>query len=445
MGDSQRFFLFIGAGNWNAALSGLKASGIPYRMKMLESGPDNWATIEQIINDSALAGVAVKLTSSIFNMICSPEYKEHAERIFSALGKVPNVVFVHQNIFLGKEITPIVYPANDEGYFVYLQHFFTPPNREVRDQVRALLEANRINMVPYETNAEMAVLAAAFVEDNQRHLLFRIYVPSGRLYAAEADKLLALFQDWLTQTGRFRVRQDGYRTAAGQVYEFYGDERATNSELSRSFEDFSLFLDQCIEAPEAATETLSASGLNRSAAFTLVSRYGREARRLQLDLKHEREARMLQLKQNMESELLDAMSPPLARELESVIENWVPKATILAPLDSTASVPVSGATTINISQQIIQSVQDMTIQNIYGTADLPDEARALLKLVGEFGGDEAGSLESAVHEVEDADARETDRLNARQRLKGFLIRLGERAEETAVNALMTYLENKAGL
>ncbi|KAB2381620.1 hypothetical protein [Actinomadura montaniterrae] len=434
-------------------MSGLKASGIPYRMKMLESSPDNWATIEEIVNDATLAGVAVKLTSPVFNMICDSAYKEHAERIFSAIGQVPNIVFVHQNVLLGIESDPFDRQRENDLYlgrqreddtYLFASNFFFPPSKEIRDEVRALLEVNRINVVPYETNAELAVLAATFIEDNHRNLLFRIYVPSGRLYAAEADKLLTLFQDWLTQTGRFRVRRDGYRTAAGQVFEFYGDEHTTNAELSRNFEDFSMFLDECVEAPEAAANTLSASGLDRRSALALVTRYAREARRLQLDLKHEREARILQIRQNMESELLDATSPSLVSELDSIIEESVPGARLLAPLDS-APVASTGHTTTIINQQIIQSVQDLTINNIHGTADLSEEARELLRLIGKFGGDEAGGLESAVHEIEDSDARETDRLGAKQRLKGFLIRLTERAEETAVNALMAYLENKAGL
>lgn len=47
-------------------------------------------------------------------------------------------------------------------------------------------------------------------------LIFRAYVPSDRLYAAELDKFLSLFRGWLGGVRGHSIRQDGYETRAGK-------------------------------------------------------------------------------------------------------------------------------------------------------------------------------------------------------------------------------------
>jgi hypothetical protein len=49
-----------------------------------------------------------------------------------------------------------------------------------------------------------------FTEASPGRLLLRIYIPSERLYAAEARRILSLFRDWLITVRRRRVRQSGY-------------------------------------------------------------------------------------------------------------------------------------------------------------------------------------------------------------------------------------------
>src|SRR5699024_1744413 len=123
-----------------------------------------------------------------------------------------------------------------------------------------------------------------FLEDNERDLLFRFYVPSGRLYAQEAEDLLGMFREWLGQTGHNGVRQEGYSTAAGQVFEFFSRDGQPEGGLSRSFEDFSSFLRDCVTTPSAAVARLTANGVTEDTAPIIVSRYAIRANRLSLDL-----------------------------------------------------------------------------------------------------------------------------------------------------------------
>ncbi|KWX19662.1 hypothetical protein AFM11_34565 [Mycolicibacterium wolinskyi] len=163
--------------------------------------------------------------------------------------------------------------------------FFGEISDDVRTAVNTMLNRRQINVLPYRTNAERSIMAGKFIEDLDRHMLFRVYIPAGRLYAEEASTLLGLFRDWLNQTGRDAIRQDGYTTPAGHVYEFFGEKSQQAWELSRQFSDFSDFLESCHSAPEAALDGLLSAGVEPVVADQMVAKYAKAGRRLQLDLR----------------------------------------------------------------------------------------------------------------------------------------------------------------
>jgi hypothetical protein len=101
--------------------------------------------------------------------------------------------------------------------------------------------------------------------------------------------------------------------------------------------------------------------------------------------------------------------------------------------------------TLNINQQIVHAVESAVIQNTQGTVNIGPSAVDILRLIERFGGHDTAALESALHEVEDTDARTPDRVTARQRLKGFLLHLGGKVEDAALAALFKYLETKVGM
>ena len=444
-----RFFLFMGT-TWysDAAADKVKASGISARRKVLYSSPENWETILPILARPMIMGAVVKLTPAIYRMAADSSYREVARRLFEALGAVPHVVFVHQSILAGRDtrLPDLLGEDDDEDAEQWRSQVFRLPDEEVRAIVGGFLEEYGINIIPHETNAEMSVLATAFIDDNERNLLFRVYVPSGRLYAAEADKLLSLFRDWLGSVGRHSVRQDGYRTAAGQVYEFFGDESLHRTEISREFDAFSEFLTACVQDPAAATVTLSGVGLDRGTAEAMVARYGKEVRRLQLDIRQERESRLLAIRHGLEAELLDVGldAPPTWTEIDKMIDSLVPGTGDLRPMRllTLSSAASTAPVTLNVSQNVINAVHSTVVQSVHGTANLGASAKELLNLVSQFGGAEAAALESAVHEFEDPDARPAERLSAKQKLRAFLFQLGDKVEGAALQLLERYLETK---
>ncbi|MFF4288703.1 hypothetical protein ACFY0R_25885 [Streptomyces sp. NPDC001633] len=313
-----------------------------------------------------------------------------------------------------------------------------------------MLNESGVSVTPYNTNAELSTLAASFIDDNENNLLFRVYVPSGRLYATEADRLLALFHDWLTQVGRHSVRQDGYSTSAGRVYEFFGDQNLLPQEMSRHFSDFSHFLDLCATDPDAAEDELSTRGLARNSASDIVTRYGKSVRRINTDLRHERESRMLAIRHRLESELLDVAEGGeiSSTQLDSFVHNLTPNTSTFNPLASLSSLPemhIPSAAPFTVHQQVFNNLQGTVIQSVQGTVNLGPEAKELLRLIAIHGGADGAALETAVHELEDPDARQAERLGAKAKLSAFLLRVRDTIEAAGRSALQKYLESKLGV
>lgn len=270
-------------------------------------------------------------------------------------------------------------------------------------------------------------------------------VTPGRLYADEADRLLDLFQEWLGATGRASVRRDGYRTGSGQVYEFFGSEPSSNGELERQFADFSSFLDLCVTDATAANTRLKEVGVTPDRAATMTSRYAREARRLSLDLRHAREDRILQLSHSFENDVLNEGD----MDWKPVLERLIPAAgdivQVLAPQATANSINPQQASTVNVTNQIFTGNVSHVVQSVQGTVHLNPDAKHILEIIGLHGGASISELSSAVHELEDEDARVTDRVTARQKLRAFLVGVASEVPVMSLQTLHKYLEHRIGL
>ncbi|MFE5549206.1 hypothetical protein ACFQ71_36030 [Streptomyces sp. NPDC056534] len=450
--NGRPHFLLIGSHDQDFSVNKLKVAGVRYRRKSLYSEPENWGKIVQILEDPSLSAVIVKLTGNIFHYVTRHQYAEISHKLFEALGKKPHLVMVHSSVLDGAVEEPEGLLGHDEDpydhdtYMEYVRRtYLEPPDEETRERVLGILARHGISLTPYVTNAEMVTLAGSFIDDHERNLLFRIYVPAGRLYASEADKLLRLFHDWLTQVGRNSIRQDGYSTAAGRVYEFFGDESLVSSEMTRQFSDFSNFLDLCAKDPDAAEDELFSRGVGRGPAADIVVRYGKSVRRINTDLRHERESRILAIRHRLESELLDMAEGEVDAELAAVVESLVPGAATMVPLQAlspSTGVNVMAGANVTINQQIVHHIEGTVLQSVQGTVNLGTEAKELLELIASHGGQEAASLETDVLELEDPDARQADRLGAKARLSGFLVRLKDSVEGAGLAVLQKYLESK---
>jgi ABC-type dipeptide/oligopeptide/nickel transport system ATPase component len=118
---------------------------------------------------------------------------------------------------------------------------------------------------------------------------------------------------------------------------------------------------------------------------------------------------------------------------------------ILAPDIGVAAANTSAGVQVTVNQQLIGQVSGTVIQNVRGAVNLGPESKDLLAIIGKSGGAKTVELESAVHELEDPDARIQDRLAARQKLRRFLSSLQTQATQMALSTLHKYLEQRIGI
>lgn len=286
--------------------------------------------------------------------------------------------------------------------------------------------------------------------EDQTNLLLRLYIPSTRLYAAEADRLLSLFRDWLTAIHGQGIRQSGYRTASGEMYEFSANTSIGQGDIRGEFDSFSSFLDLCAKNPSAATDSLRSTELGEVATTNLVARFGREVRRLHVDLRYERERKVLELRHSLESELVDHgidLSQIPSGQINSFIDRLVPGASApesVALLAAPSSLHPTHVT-VNLNPQIVHAVESMIVRSVQGTVNLGPRPKELLDLIERFGGADATALQSAVHELEDQDAPTEKRSAAKRRLMKFLGQVAEGARDVGFDLLKKYLESKIGI
>jgi hypothetical protein len=370
----------------------------------------------------------------------------------------PNVVaIVHQHLHNAPTIPTGSFPLPEPLVELTMGLLEKDPARRP-ESAAAVAQAlgdirDRASAVRIPTHQDVAGTASSQTghpagEAADEGLIFRAYVPADRLYAAELDKFLSLFRGWLSGVRGYGIRQDGYETRAGKVYEFYVTNDSGDIDLDQERADFSEFLALCVADPPAAAGRLEQEGMGRSEASSFASRYGREIRRLNLDLKQERERRVLDIWHGIESDIIEsgAYSEPVTRQLRGMLEALVPglSAQTYRNILEAGGWPGQTVIEINVNQQFISAVEGAIIQNVGGTASLGPRAQELLALIAAHGGAATDSLRTAVHEMEDEDAPSTRRSTAATKLKKFLRGVGITAKGTDIESLDRYLEARLG-
>ena len=323
--------------------------------------------------------------------------------------------------------------------------FFGDISPTTRSSVHAVFDQFGIVPTSYKRNSDVSALTASFIDDLQSNLLFRLYVPAGRMYEDELAKLLDMFLDWLGAVKRQPARQSGYRTPSGRVIEFHSDSAAQSDSWQADLAEFSSFLG-LVDEPGAATEVLLGLGLTRARAEELVARYGRDTRRVMLDTRHQKDRLVLAVQQQLEAELTDEGLEIPAAELETLLRSLIPNspfnaspafAAITSGLARIAPTP-----TVVINQQFIDRVEGVVAQNVTCGVHVGTPMTDLLRPIQEVGQERSEELQVAVRELEDAEAPVSLRHGALQMLQSFLIRNGERLEAAAFATAWKLLEAK---
>lgn len=450
MATDPRIYLAIGSVLSESVTTKISTAGAEYVAKVLFSSPVNWWRIVALLKRADLAGAIVKLTRKDFERISKDQYAEVANALFEELAKKPYLLLVHEAVMSPPDLELTVGEAVsddwDDGSWndQVANHYFGTLSSEIRTHVQELLTKHGLTVSTYKRNTEASILAASFVEDAQSNLLFRIYVPSGRLYEDELARLLDLFHDWLGAVKGQTVRQGGYKTPSGRVIEFYGESGTTPATVNIELNEFARFL-SLLDDAKSAERMLQDLGLERRRAADLVAEYAKQARRVLLDTKHERVRRTLAIQQQLESELVDELPSVPAAEIAGWVEQLIPMSPFASSsLTRSLSSHATPAPRVIVQQQIFHHVEGVVAQNVNGSVALGTPADQLIQLVRELGGESMNELEAATRELSDSGAPTSARISARQRLKDFLLRNGQRMEAAAFQTLWRWLEGQIG-
>jgi len=430
--------LLLGSVGHEGVVSKLQAADRQYKSKFLESKVNNWESILKYFDDYVVEAVLVKLTPHVISLMASNEYKDVRVKLFKSIGEVSNILFVYEDVLSGQ---------------FEKDSWSDQPSEEDRNLVFEMLSEHGVNVLPYKRNAEVTVMAETFLTETEQNLIFRLYVPTGCLWSNESDKLIQLFRDYLAKVASIKVRLDQYRTDKGVIYEIHSEEVESSAGIDAEFSEFTQFMDLCVTDPSAAEIMLKEKSVKPKDLMGLLSRYTKEAKRLNVDLKHEREQKILSIKHRLESELVDAI--PGATDwsaIDTLVNMAVPalsgsKGAIAVDQEPTRLLGnlSQGSITVNVNPQIIDTVNGVIAQEIRGDQTIGVEAQQLLELIHKYGGSASQDLASSVHELEDESAPKSGRLNAKQKLKKFLIEVSKKTGDVAMGVLQSYIEKQLGL
>lgn len=437
---SKPLVLLLGWVDHEGILSSLKTRGRQYKKKILDSLPENWESITDLFSEFKVTAVVGKISAPVLAHVVDRRYKSVREGLFSAISSVPNQLFFFEDMLEGEQKSKF-----REEYRPY-------PSKEIMEEAIAFFRLHNVQIVPYAKNAEVTVLAESFLEQIDRNLILRLYVPSARLWAGEADRFLQLFQDYLTRVEKLEVRLDQKRTEHGVVYEFHGQPPTGQKSLEPDFREFSRLMTLFETDAEAAAELMASKSENSQEIARLVAKYSKEAKRLQLDIRHEAESKVISIRHRLESELLD-LDPTEQewRQIQAAISGSVPhlRGPISGEVLALESVLGAGRAQVhvnyNIRPQFIGTVNGVIAEEVNGNQHFEPEHHRLLQLIAAHGAVEAKDLENAVYEIADKGVDKVDRLRAKQRLLGFLVQVGKKTGDIAFGVLQSYIEKQLGL
>lgn len=382
---TSRTFLFISDSAGDAATSRLAVAGIPYLKRKLESGAANWNSICGLFDEADLIAVLVKLTTRTMRLMISPDYHESAEELLRRIALLPNMVFVHTSFFetaAHADDAPILETEDDE-WFGAAAHFGSL-ERDERTRVMEMIERHGIELMPYRRNVELSVLAAQFVDDHRQNLVFRVYIPQGRLWADQAGDLLDLFRDYLTKAIGLHVRASSHSSPAGTTYEFYVDGETTPEAMASRLPGFTRAMDLCVRDPDRAETLLIEQGADAAEVSRLVTHYRRRMKRIATDTRHERENKVLALRHQLENDLESVAEDASPEIIAMLVDQLTPVAEhapgLLLGLVDTSRSTAGANVVVNYRPQIFSHVQGIVAQEVSGTQNFGTDAMQILDL-----------------------------------------------------------------
>lgn len=447
--STNKKFVFISDSDRESATSRLRVSGIPYIKKRLESNPENWEKIVEILRSEPLLGILLKLSNQTLMRMTHPRYRTVCSELLTEVSRHPHIGFVHSSFFgLPLDSRPTA-SGDDEDPWFGIGTFHAELDNEIKEKVTDLISEHEINIVPYRRNVELSVLASEFIDSHQNNLIFRFYVPTGKIWAGQTEEILGLFRDYLNNALKLNVRQNSHNTAQGTIYEFFGDGELSKEAVAEKFLDFTQIMDLCITDPDGAERILITQGASADEVARIVTTYTKKLRRITSDMRHEREQKILTIRHRMENELLEVASDSDLEVIRRLVDQVLPDKIGVSAAFGLGAARLEGTETkaimLNFKPQFINQMNGIVAQELHGDQHIGPEPSQILDLIQRAGGKNTNDLKSAVYELEDSGTEPEKRLSAGRRLQAFLGKVGDKAVDAGIGILQAYIQNKIGI
>jgi hypothetical protein len=458
--------LLLGLNHDEGISSQLATYGFTYARKGLNSSPNNWQKINDILlstqsNDKMV--VIAKITEN--NLFCTllPDYQQQFSTMFGAISGMRHLCFIYDGTLSGdftcfkfdpwKEKSELheslvgrltqEQMIEHEAFQKYLytdierwkkSNGVTSTSAEIKEMMEeriSTLQDAGIKLIPYRKWSDIRIATMQFLNEAKRGLILRIYLSEEKFLANEFEKLLKLFVDYLRKAQSLDISIDQSKTNQGQIVEFYSkDGDIRSDQLAGLLQNFSHFLDVCSVDIDQAVEMIGPTRIPKDKLNDLISRYAKEARRLILDVRQEKEKKLLSIRHRIQSEIIDLeleseqaeLGANLAKQMNDVVtENF-------GLLNMAGIAPGS----ITIMQQpnlifhnpvIAGKINNIIAQEINGDILYDSEELELLRLMRDQADDvEYAELKSAVDQLKDGSVSEPQKTTSWQRIKAFAVK-----------------------
>lgn len=441
--NREKIVLLLNSMNQEGIVSLLKSNGQKYKHKYLYSKPSNWVATIRMFDEFNIVAVLAKFSAEIYKYLIDDNYNEVKHQLLARIACAPHQIYVYEDLLSDKILDGEEIKTKYGYYLGYL------PNQEIRRIVNKELKEYKLQLIPYRTLAEITITAQIFLNQIESNLIFRVYIPKGRLWQDEIDKLLTLFTDYLGMQSGQNIRLDQIRTNMGTVYAFYGDPSSNRTTFSTQLDEFTNFLDLCVKNPEAAHDVLINKNVDSKKVTEVITRYAKESKRIKTDMRHAFEQKALSIRQRMESELIDVLPPNFDEDLLSEIAKSVlinttgfgipinPNFALANPATNT-----DRAISLNIKQQYIDKVYGIVAQEVQGDANYNEQEMQLLELFMKYGDNKNEELISALNELRDQSLPSQNRVSSKQKILSFLTNISSSIGSLALQTLQKYIESK---
>src|SRR5437899_2207874 len=100
---SGEFFLFLGNSKSESATTRVRAGGGFYQVKRLNSSPENWRQIIDLVSSPNNQGTVATFTGNDYALMLSSSHAILTEQLLDTLVDRPHAIFVHAAVYLTPE------------------------------------------------------------------------------------------------------------------------------------------------------------------------------------------------------------------------------------------------------------------------------------------------------------------------------------------------------